>query len=49
MKTKLNKDNAFTRTIDVTVPWSSLKDDYLKEYNKQKKKLPMIFTNDYSW
>ena len=38
MKTKLNKDNAFTRTIDVTVPWSSLKDDYLKEYNKQKKK-----------
>ena len=38
MKTKLNKDNAFTRTIDVTVPWSSLKDSYLKEYNTQKKK-----------
>ena len=38
MKTKLNKDNAFTRTIDVTVPWASLKDNYLKEYNKQKKK-----------
>ena len=35
MKTKLNKDNAFTRTINVTVPWSSLKDDYLKEYNKK--------------
>ena len=38
MQTKLNKDNAFTRTIDVTIPWSSLKDSYLKEYNRQKKK-----------
>ena len=38
MQAKLNKNNAFTRTLDVRVPWTSLKDSYVKEYNKQKKK-----------
>ena len=38
MQTKLNKKNSFTRIVDVSVPWSSLKDDYRKEYNKQKNK-----------
>tara|TARA_B100001142_G_scaffold136336_2_gene137792 strand:+ start:2621 stop:3904 length:1284 start_codon:yes stop_codon:yes gene_type:complete len=41
MKTSLKNKDSFTRSLDVTVPWSSLKDDYVKEFNNQKKKFKM--------
>ncbi len=41
MKTNLKNKDSFTRSLDVTVPWSSLKDDFTKEFNNQKKKFKM--------
>ena len=38
MKTSLKNKDSFTRSLDVTVPWASLKDDFVKEFNNQKKK-----------
>ena len=41
MKTNLKNKDSFTRSLDVTIPWSSLKDDFTKEFNNQKKKFKM--------
>ena len=41
MKTSLKNKDSFTRSLDVTIPWSSLKDEYVKEFNNQKKKFKM--------
>ena len=38
MKTNLKNTNSFTRSLDVTVPWDSLKNDYEKEFKVQSKK-----------
>ena len=38
MKTNLKNTNSFTQSLDVTVPWSSIKDDYEKEFKVQSKK-----------
>ena len=38
MKTSLKNKDSFTRSLDVTVPWALLKDDFAKEFNNQKKK-----------
>ena len=41
MKTSLKNKDSFTRSLDVTVPWTSLENDYTKEFNNQKKKFKM--------
>ena len=41
MKTNLKNKDSFTRSLDVTIPWASLKDDFTKEFNNQKKKFKM--------
>ena len=41
MKTNLKKTNSFTRSLNVVVPWDSLKDDYQKEFLTQSKKFKM--------
>ena len=38
MKTNLKNKDSFTRSLDVTVSWSDLEKDYVKEFNVQKKK-----------
>ena len=38
MKTNLKNKDSFTRSLDVIVPWDSLKDEYFKEFNAQSKK-----------
>ena len=41
MKTKLKKTNSFTRSLNVVVPWESLKDEFNKEFITQSKKFKM--------
>ena len=38
MKTKINKKDGFTRTLEVTVPWESLEQDYKGYFKSQSKK-----------
>ena len=41
MKTKLKKINSFTCSLNVVVPWESLKDEFNKEFITQSKKFKM--------
>ena len=38
MKTNLKNNDSFTRSLDVIIAWADLKEDYIKEFNAQKKK-----------
>ena len=41
MKTNLKKTNSFTRSLNVVVPWDSLKEEFQKEFITQSKKFKM--------
>ena len=41
MKTNIKKTNSFTRSLNVVVPWDSLKEDFNKEFSNQSKKFKM--------
>ena len=38
MKLDLKEKNSYLRSLDINVPWEELKEEYLKEYLKIKKK-----------
>ena len=38
MKTNLKNNDSFTRSLDFIIAWADLKEDYMKEFNAQKKK-----------
>ena len=41
MKTNITKTNSFTRSLNVVVPWDSLKEEFNKAFITQSKKFKM--------
>ena len=46
MKTKIKKKDDFTRTLEVIVPWDSLKADYQKYFKDQSRKYEISGKNN---